>query len=145
MQDRFKFRFYDKNKKIMIDENSDYNMLKATYGQDEWWWCVEAGMPTVFKYFEQQSWDSDKDFVIMQCTGLKDKKGKLIYEGDILGGTYGNLYIHYCDECKQFQLKAKDYGCMACEGDIHWYEVVESEDELEVVGNIYENPELLEG
>lgn len=145
MQDRFKFRFYDNNKKIMIDENSDYNMLKATYGQDEWWWCVEAGMPTVLEYFEQQSWDGDKDFVIMQCTGLRDKKGKLIYEGDILGGTYGNLYIHYCDKCKQFQLKAKDYGCMACEGDIHWYEVVESEDELEVVGNIYENPELLEG
>lgn len=88
----------------------------------------------------------DKDCIVMQCTGLKDKNGKLIYEGDILGGTYGNLYIHYCDSCKQFQLKANDYGCMACEGDVHWYELVESEDEneLEVVGNIYQNPELLE-
>lgn len=83
---------------------------------------------------------------IYQCTGLKDKNGKLIYEGDILGGTYGNLYIHYCDNCKQFELKANDYGCMACEGDVHWYELVESEDEneLEVIGNIYENPKLLE-
>lgn len=88
----------------------------------------------------------DKDCVVMQCTGLKDKNGKLIYEGDILGGTYGNLYVHYCDSCKQFELKANDYGCMACEGDVHWYELVESEDEneLEIIGNIYENPELLE-
>ena len=87
-----------------------------------------------------------KDIDLMQCTGLKDKNSKLIYEGDILGGTYGNLYVHYCDNCKQFELKANDYGCMACEGDIHWCEVVESEDEneLEVIGNIYENPELLE-
>lgn len=80
---------------------------------------------------------------LFQCTGLKDKNGKLIYEGDILGGSYKNLYVHWCDKCKQFQLMAQDYGCMACEGDIHWCEVVEDNNELEVIGNIYENPELL--
>lgn len=88
----------------------------------------------------------DKNCIVMQCTGLKDKNGKLIYEGDILGGMYCG-YIAYCDECKCFQLHFREYGCMACEGDVHWYELVESEEEneLEVVGNIYENPELLEG
>ena len=79
-----------------------------------------------------------------QCTELKDKDGKLIYEGDILGGIYENLFIHWCDKCKQFQLKARDYGCMACEGDIHWYEVVEDNNKLEVIGNIYQDEEVLD-
>lgn len=84
-------------------------------------------------------------FNVMQCTGLKDKNGKLIYEGDILGGIYHG-YIEYCNECKCFQLKVKNYGCLACEGDLHWYELVEAEEqnELEVIGNIYENANLLE-
>ena len=79
------------------------------------------------------------------CTGLKDKNGKLIYEGDILGGIYHG-YIEYCKDCKCFQLFVKDYGCLACEGDLHWYELVEAEEqnELEVIGNIYENKELLD-
>ena len=42
------------------------------------------------------------------------------------------------------KLKAQDYGCMACEGDIHWCEVVEDNNKLEVIGNIYENKELLD-
>ena len=143
MNDRFKFRFYDNDKKIMIDEDTDFKMLLSEYGKDEWYCCFEAIFPTILDYFDYDEYD-EKDFVIMQCTGLKDKNGKLIYEGDILGGTYGNLYIHYCDKCKQFQLKANDYGCMACEGDIHWCELVEDENELEVIGNIYENKKLLE-
>lgn len=33
---------------------------------------------------------------------------------------------------------------MACEGDIHWYEVVEDDGNIEVIGNIHENLEFLE-
>ena len=116
MQDRFKFRYFNKN--------NDMEEISLTN-------CYYTNL------------DYSK---LMQSTGLKDKNGKLIYEGDILGGTFENLYVHYCDDCKQFQLKANDYGCLACEGDIHWYEIVEAEEqnELEVIGNIYENPKLLE-
>jgi uncharacterized phage protein (TIGR01671 family) len=85
-----------------------------------------------------------EDYIWMQCTGLKDKNGKLIYQGDILGDIYEGLYIHYCEHCHQFQLYSQGYGCMACNGDIHWIEVVEDNKKLEVIGNIYENPELLE-
>lgn len=79
-----------------------------------------------------------------QCTGLKDKNSKLIYEGDILGDIYESLYVHYCNQCKQFQLYSQGYGCMACNGDVHWIEIVEDNKKLKVIGNIYENPELLE-
>ena len=137
MQDRFKFRVFISDKKN--SKNSLTGMFKVH--------SLHSGTnkAIISSLYGNCSIKLENN-ILMQCTGLKDKNGKLIYEGDILGGTYGNLYIHYCDNCKQFELKTNDYGCMACEGDVHWYEVVESEDEneLEVVGNIYENPELLE-
>lgn len=93
---------------------------------------------------------ADSDIVVELPTGLKDKNGKEIYEGDILGGIYEHGYIAYCDKCKQLQFFDADIGCMMCSGDIYWRDIVESErngelaGELEVVGNIHENPELLE-
>ena len=83
----------------------------------------------------------------MQYTGLKDKNGEEIYEGDILGGVWEQCYIAWCDKCKSFQvfivgLSSPKY-CMACNGDVHWAEIVEDDGKLEVIGNIYENPELL--
>ena len=143
MNDRFKFRVWNKLSNVMSYEVCFGNFFQRTKLEKEVfdWVSVSYGD----NYISYRG-DALKELEIMQCTGLKDKNGTLIYEGDILGGTFGNLYIHYCDNCKQFQLKANDYGCMACEGDIHWYELVEAEEQnkLEVIGNIYENKELLE-
>ena len=127
MSDRFKFRVWDK----INDEWMSHQLLD-----------IEKGLLTGF-YNDEEAFK--RRYIIMQSTGLKDKNGKLIYEGDILGGIFHG-YIEYCNECKCFQLKVKDYGCLACEGDLHWYELVEAEEQndLEVIGNIYENKELLE-
>ena len=81
-----------------------------------------------------------------EYTGLKGKNGVEIYEGDILGGSWG-CYIGYCDICKSFQVMHPVWGdnpCAACDGDVHWYEAVQ-DDSIEVIGNIYENPELIDG
>lgn len=147
MQDRFKFRFYDKYKKIMIKpspEMSDTELKNVctTYGNDEWWWCIEAGMPTIFKYFDTNEYNK-KDFVIMQCTGLKDKNGKLIYEGDILiqkeenWGPTKKLVIWEEDGgyLGLKDLKESFFGVVTFHRFGYTYEVI---------GNIYENPELLE-
>jgi uncharacterized phage protein (TIGR01671 family) len=83
--------------------------------------------------------------VVEQYTGLKDKNGKEIYEGDILGGIWEGGYIAWCDRCKQFQYHILTNGCMACLGDVHWFELVEDDGKLEVIGNIHENPELVGG
>lgn len=86
----------------------------------------------------------DENCIVEQSTGLKDKNGKEIYEGDILGGIWEGGYIGYCEKCKQFQYYSCG-ECMACSGDVHWHEIVEDDGKLEVISNVHENPELVEG
>ena len=78
---------------------------------------------------------------VMQYTGLKDRKGKEIYEYDILQGTEAiPTYMVYWDECR-FLLKNK-YGRWGNLSDFP-KAVNEFNVPFEVIGNIYENPELL--
>jgi len=81
---------------------------------------------------------------LMQYTGLKDKNGKEIYEGDVLGGVWGDGYIGWCDKCKSFEYFDITHVCYSCVGDVFWSEFLEDEGKHEVIGNIHENPELLE-
>lgn len=79
-----------------------------------------------------------ESFELMQYTGLKDKNGVEIYEGDILNyGDYKNLHeVVFRNAC--FWGESIEYGKPT---GIGIYNALE---DLEVVGNIYENPELLE-
>lgn len=85
-----------------------------------------------------------EDCVLEQYTGLKDKNGKEVYEGDILGGIWESGFISWCEKCKQLQYHCADIGCMACSGDANWYELSEDDGKLEVIGNVHENSDLLE-
>ena len=77
---------------------------------------------------------------IGQYTGLKDKNGKEIYEGDILAAphTY-NIEIIYKNG--GFLMEFFDDIGEKCEYHLN-KELIE-QDDLEIIGNKYENPELL--
>ena len=71
-----------------------------------------------------------------QYTGLKDKNGTEIYEGDIVQNIYGDIFTvgYYGEHWYGYVLTTSD-GCVD-----HLYEY----DEYEVIGNIHDNPELVE-
>lgn len=90
--------------------------------------------------------DTETGCILMQYIGLKDKNGKEIYEGDILrikhyGEPYGVCTITYIPERGGFYRQGKeDIGSIR--GDAMDYHSPSFKQEI--IGNIYENPELLE-
>lgn len=80
-----------------------------------------------------------KEVVLQQYTGIKDKHGKEIYEGDILEYKYySEMYIKIIKWGYFGWGLADKLDSRACEVSLGWYS-----DRFEVIGNIYENPELL--
>ena len=86
----------------------------------------------------------DTKLIVMQYTGLKDKHGKEIYDGDIVTITYIE-----CRRCKYIESEtgliawSTDNACWGLKvGDDKEYYPIGWEDS-EIIGNIYENPELL--
>ena len=88
----------------------------------------------------------DKKIILMQFTGLKDKNGKEIYEGDIIfcNGLY---YVVFWDNINACWSAETDQIKKANELEVDGvFQLNEDEKEFyEVIGNIYENPELLKG
>ena len=76
------------------------------------------------------------DIEFMQYTGLKDKNNKEIYEGDIF--HIGSKKILYVVEWIDCGLKGRQIKNISWIGLDYW------KDDIEVIGNIYENPELME-
>lgn len=115
MEERFKFRFWDKQTKLMVD-------------------CAKCSMIELPKVF-----NDDNRFIKMQSTGLKDKNGKLIYEGDILhiNNFNCNVFVIWNKDLAGFELKK----CWCT------YESVNIQygfNDREIIGNIYKNKDLLE-
>ena len=82
--------------------------------------------------------------ILMQSTGLYDKNGKEIFEGDILGVDTDeeivNLNIYWDSKHALFMFESKKYN----EKDLLAELVEDNTYPFEIIGNIYENPELLE-
>ena len=117
--DRFKFRAWKQ-------DNWGYNIKNEFVKQKPH-----------YEYFElNNNIKFIKTDIIEQCTGLKDKNGKLIYEGDIVNtSNFGKCFIEWADDEAGFTLHSTEtvnyYSIYCCNG-------------FEIIGNIHQNPELLE-
>ena len=120
-----KFRAWSTDKKIMAEVRT----LRFT---DE---LVETD-----KFVER----SIEGVKLMQSTGLLDKNGKEIFEGDILGVDTDeeivNLNIYWDSKHALFMFESKKYN----EKDLLAELVEDNTYPFAIIGNIYENPELLE-
>ena len=113
MSREIKFRAWDRDKKKWV--NSDE--IPVTGERDDYFEICCNG------YLE-----------VMQYTGLKDKGGVEIYEGDIIRVRFNNDHI--------MNLKVKfEVGAFGVAG----YYLKSIRHESEVIGNVYENKELLDG
>ncbi len=84
-------------------------------------------------YFDKYNYRSFYDINLMEYTGLKDMREKEIYEGDILFESFGEEYFKVVFEDGSFRVETEEYSLPLKE-----YAHI-----CEVVGNIYENPELI--
>ena len=87
-----------------------------------------------------------EDVILMQSTGLKDKNGKEIFEGDIITNGQNvmcmkkrNTLGFYIEEKEKVEFIADCADLEEFEADAK-----EVADNIEIIGNIYKNPELLE-
>ncbi len=131
MQDRFKYRFFDAENEKMYDVKN----------------ICFVGEPTVTVAYKPVIKKAIYKGYLTQCTGLKDVNGKLMYEGDIVKiwkfskDLYGDdkRVIKWNDARCGFRLYTIDQykrGIELCP------QSMVNVTTIEVIGNIYENPEL---
>jgi len=137
MKQEIKFRAWDKRYKEMTH---DVGVLKGHAWDIRLVKTRMVPLELTAAAFEAINKLAQEDIILMQYTGLKDKNGKEIYEGDIVKSDtgqgavewmYSGWYAHGAGENKD-------------ENIFLWALNNQLGNELEVIGNIYENPELLD-
>lgn len=144
-----KFRAWDAkykymNYKVMVGMYGDNVMDDENYTACSMWIepkKVDYKCEPYWAHFEPYH----KDILLMQYTGLKDENGKEVYEGDIVEATYcvDGCYYDTEDEYGVIQWDDKQCGFNIMFKDELLSSPISYYVSFEVVGNIYENPELL--
>jgi len=162
MSRKFLYRAWDKKYKVMLegfaiyDEGDHLGMSDhdsgAFYTEEE----IEMDMGGHFSSGDDWLFIMN-DFELLQCTGLKDKNGELIFEGDILRepakDDWGKInyscfevFFHDGDMNSDYNIGFSMGRCYhhgsVCGGYIHSFKP-KTVSKMEIIGSIYSNPELL--
>lgn len=139
MNDRFKFRVYNKRLQKMYDVRSmsEYQGSIVRIEVDDYNENNEYKLLIFDDYCK-----IIEDCILIQCIGLKDRNGVLIYEGDIVKDTGYELDTIYKVGFKKGAFFLENDDVIAY---FHELRKCFSESRLEIIGNIYTTPELLEG
>lgn len=124
-------------------------LLTHNIAKDEWYISNKAGIPTAYQVRPE---------TLGQYTGLTDKNGVKIFDGDILHFGDKNYLVFWNDECFQWQIRIRkdgfsfpiyhgqDTGCPVECITLGWVAAeipIIGTMSTKIVGNIYDNPELL--
>lgn len=132
-----KFRAWDTRKLIMSYGRKPYMYLTTTER------LIGIGCDLHHSMYHDTSRSFEREIVLMQFTGLHDKSGKEIWEGDIVRweteqSTIEILEVAWNKVHARFELRSPKSKYVG------WHFHIGLADILEVIGNIYENPALRE-
>lgn len=129
---------------------------KESFSDEIRFGIAEKAIPILGKTVFNLKIDEINPSTICQCTGLKDKNGKLIWENDIVSFQFDNDdcpfpnkdtkkrigKVFFSDFRASWSIAMGKNGSKSLNNDLWKY--VQNGNRVEIVGNIFDNPELLE-
>ena len=133
-----KFRAWNGRKMIMPEDSAYYQHYISMCGN-----IVQKSSEGMDCFGGGDRWARAEPLELMQFTGLQDKVGVDIYEGDLIKNKSGRICeVVFNKYCAAFDSKIRSDGSLDSEAysgrSILW------KSHVTVIGNIYQNPELLE-